>query len=209
MLESAVLICGHCQGLLLHLRITVETPQRWTLISIALGNLQGEDVKDMTLPDGSGLDLLQRLSERRMACRTLVFSGSMDAALYRDLLDRGVWRVLTKPASVGSLLDAVGQALVNLAPVMVVPPCSMPASATDMVNKYFGVNQRLFVAYHQSCLDQFVEDHRMGDHSVQTQDSAGLRRIAHSLNTKSAHFLCWARWAQSGINATPNRQEGG
>lgn len=36
LLESAVLICGHGQGLLLHRRITVETPQRWTLISIAL-----------------------------------------------------------------------------------------------------------------------------------------------------------------------------
>ena len=36
MLESVVLICGHCQGLLLHLRITFDPPQRWTLISVAL-----------------------------------------------------------------------------------------------------------------------------------------------------------------------------
>ena len=36
LLESVVLICGHCQGLLLHLRITFEKRQRWTLISIAL-----------------------------------------------------------------------------------------------------------------------------------------------------------------------------
>ncbi|PVY56511.1 hypothetical protein C8D04_1768 [Simplicispira sp. 125] len=37
LLESVVLICGHCQGLLLHLRITFETPLWWILISIALG----------------------------------------------------------------------------------------------------------------------------------------------------------------------------
>ena len=36
MLESVALICGHCQGLLLHLRITFDPPQRWTLISVAL-----------------------------------------------------------------------------------------------------------------------------------------------------------------------------
>ncbi len=138
---------------------------------------------DMTLPDGSGLDLLQWLSERHMACRTLVFSGSLDAALHRDLLGRGVWRVLTKPASVGTLLDAVSQALVDPALVTAAPPSSMPASATDLVNKYFGGNQRLFMAYHQSCLDQFVEDLRMGDHAVQTQDNAGLHRIAHNLKS--------------------------
>ncbi|WP_233250683.1 hypothetical protein, partial [Acidovorax sp. HMWF018] len=31
-----VLICGHCQGLLLHLRITFDPSQWWTLISVAL-----------------------------------------------------------------------------------------------------------------------------------------------------------------------------
>lgn len=133
---------------------------------------------DMTLPDGSGLDLLQWLSERGMACRTLVFSGSVDAALHQHLQDRGVWRVLTKPASVGSLVDAVGAALADLARETAAPPSSMPATATDLVNKYFGGNQGLFVAFRQSCLDQFVEDLRMGDPAVQAQDSAGLRRIA-------------------------------
>jgi hypothetical protein len=38
MLESAVLICGHGQGLLLHLQITFEPPQWWTLISVALSD---------------------------------------------------------------------------------------------------------------------------------------------------------------------------
>ena len=138
---------------------------------------------DMTLPDGSGLDLLQWLSERGMACRTLVFSGSVDAALHQHLQDRGVWRVLTMPASVGSLVDAVGAALADLARETAAPPSSMPATATDLVNKYFGGNQGLFVAFRQSCLDQFVEDLRMGDPAVQAQDSAGLRRIAHNLKS--------------------------
>ncbi len=42
LLESVVLICGHCQGLLLHLRITFEKRQRWTLISIALDMICGK-----------------------------------------------------------------------------------------------------------------------------------------------------------------------
>ncbi|WP_291519942.1 hypothetical protein, partial [Acidovorax sp.] len=39
MLESVVLICGHCQGLLLHLQITFDPSQWWTLISVALRGL--------------------------------------------------------------------------------------------------------------------------------------------------------------------------
>ena len=40
MLESVVLICGHCQGLLLHLRITFDPSQWWTLISVALKHIE-------------------------------------------------------------------------------------------------------------------------------------------------------------------------
>ena len=36
LLESAVLICGHGQGLQLHVQVTFEKQQRWTLVSIAL-----------------------------------------------------------------------------------------------------------------------------------------------------------------------------
>lgn len=138
---------------------------------------------DMTLPDGSGLDLLQWLSERGMACRTLVFSGSVDAALHQHLQDRGVWRVLTKPASVGSLVDAVVAALADPAWETAAPPSSMPATATDLVNKYFGGNQSLFVAFRQSCLDQLGKDLDMGERAVQAQDTAGLQRVAHNLKS--------------------------
>ncbi|PTT40410.1 hypothetical protein DBR23_08390 [Acidovorax sp. HMWF018] len=38
------MICGHCQGLLLHLRITFDPSQWWTLISVAL------DARCWTIP---------------------------------------------------------------------------------------------------------------------------------------------------------------
>ncbi|MCO4245469.1 hypothetical protein NFX52_28810, partial [Acidovorax facilis] len=46
MLESVVLICGHCQGLLLHLRITFDPSQWWTLISVALSRESQEFLID-------------------------------------------------------------------------------------------------------------------------------------------------------------------
>lgn len=177
---------------------------------------------DMTLPDGSGLDLLQWLDERGMACRTLVFSGSVDAALHRSLQDRGVWRVLTKPASVGSLLDAVGEALAELAREAAAPPSPTPAAATDPVNKYFGGNRGLFVAYRRSCLDQLGEDLHVGDRAVQTRDSAGLHRIAHNLKSvltllgeEEGARLAWrtetwadqGAWAQAASSWHPLREQ--
>jgi tripartite-type tricarboxylate transporter receptor subunit TctC len=52
MLESVVLICGHCQGLLLHLRITFDPSQWWTLISVAL-SLAAGDIETMVFVAGS------------------------------------------------------------------------------------------------------------------------------------------------------------
>lgn len=51
MLESVVLICGHCQGLLLHLRITFDPSQWWTLISVALSLALGWRTRPKLLPE--------------------------------------------------------------------------------------------------------------------------------------------------------------
>lgn len=137
---------------------------------------------DLTLPDGSGLELLQWLQARAMACRTLVFSGATDAALQQKLQACGVWRVLLKPASVGSLVDCVGAALADLAPAAQAPA----ALAVDPVAQYFGGNQALYAAYRQSCMGPLAQDVAAGDHAVQEGDWEALRRVAHNLKSALA-----------------------
>lgn len=70
---------------------------------------------DLSLPDGSGLELLQWANERTRStgvpCRTVVFSGGVDPATEQKLQALQVWRVLSKPASVGSLMACVSEAL--------------------------------------------------------------------------------------------------
>ena len=70
---------------------------------------------DLTLPDGSGLDLLHWLHDRAQQpsglCRTVVFSGGIDPTMERKLKALQVWRVLHKPASVGSLMACVADVL--------------------------------------------------------------------------------------------------
>lgn len=68
---------------------------------------------DLTLPDGSGQELLASLpTQDNAACRIVVFSGGVDdAALRRQLQSQGAWRVLAKPVGVGLLFDTVREAL--------------------------------------------------------------------------------------------------
>lgn len=68
---------------------------------------------DLTLPDGSGQELLPSLhTPDNAACRIVVFSGGVDdAALRRQLQSQGAWRVLAKPVGVGLLFDTVREAL--------------------------------------------------------------------------------------------------
>lgn len=82
----------------------------------ARGTLRNRPVQlmviDLTVPDGSGLELLQWLNAQRWPCRTIVFSGTADAALLQHQLQAyGVWRVLLKPASAADLRSCVCDAL--------------------------------------------------------------------------------------------------
>ncbi|MDY0107315.1 MAG: response regulator [Giesbergeria sp.] len=94
---------------------------------------------DLTLPDGSGLDLLQWLEQRARSggvrCRTVVFSGGIDTAMGQKLQALQVWRVLHKPASVGSLMACVSDALDADATAAQATP---PVSQTDPVVEFFG-----------------------------------------------------------------------
>lgn len=139
---------------------------------------------DLTLPDGSGLDLLQWLNDRArssgMPCRTVVFSGGIDPAMEQKLQFLQVWRVLHKPASVGSLMACVSDAMAADARAVqeqVTPPQS------DPVAEFFAGNRPLYDAYLAACLAQFPQDIGEGDCAALAGDVQVLRRVAHNLKS--------------------------
>lgn len=142
---------------------------------------------DLTLPDGSGLDLLQWLRDRAQpldgGCRTVVLSGGIDPVIERRLQALQVWRVLRKPVSVGHLLACVSEALASLAPQAppVPPAAAMPRP--DPVAAFFGGNHQLYSTYRTACLAQFPQDLDDGDLAARVGDAQALRRVAHNLKS--------------------------
>lgn len=60
---------------------------------------------DLTLPDGSGLDVLEALRERgRLPRATLAMTGDNDSKTRRKCLEAGCADVLLKPVRIGELL---------------------------------------------------------------------------------------------------------
>lgn len=143
---------------------------------------------DLTLPDGSGLELVDHLSAAapNATCRTVVFSGGVNAALQRQLEERGVWRVLLKPVSVGNLLLCVSDALASLPGRDSAEPPITAGAHADRVAEFFGGNRGLYDAYHQSCRDQFPKDLQEGDRAAGLGDAPALRRVAHNLKSALA-----------------------
>lgn len=139
---------------------------------------------DLTLPDGSGLDLLQWLHDRTTpsdgACRTVVFSGGIDPPMERKLKALQVWRVLHKPASVGRLVACVSDALAASAPAT---HGVAKAPVADPVAEFFGGNRPLYDSYRASCLAQFPMDLGEGDLAAGADDARALRRVAHNLKS--------------------------
>lgn len=142
---------------------------------------------DLSLPDGSGLELLQWANERTRStgvpCRTVVFSGGVDPATEQKLQALQVWRVLSKPASVGSLMACVSEALAADAGAGQTPP---PPAQTDPLNEFFGGNRVLYDAYRATSLVQLAKDLEDGDRAVGAGDLEALRRVAHNLKSALA-----------------------
>lgn len=139
---------------------------------------------DLALPDGSGLDLLQWVNERTLTtgvpCRTVVFSGGVDPVMEQKLQSLQVWRVLAKPASVGSLMACVSEALTEDGSAVQAPP--LPPQ-TDPLNEFFGGNRALYDAYRATSLVQLAKDLEEGDRAVGAGDLEALRRVAHNLKS--------------------------
>lgn len=142
---------------------------------------------DLTLPDASGEEVVQWLVGQAAddTCRTAVFSGGVDVALQARLHACGVWRVLHKPGSVGSLVTCVREALASLETAAVSRACEPAADApgVDPVTEFFGGNAGLFEAYRRTCLVQFAQDLREGDLAARTGDAQALRRVSHNLKS--------------------------
>lgn len=60
-------------------------------------------------------------------------------------------------------------------------PPTLPECEQQAVDSYFAGDVSLFVAFRQSCLEQFDVDVAEGDAAIEDQDAATLRRVAHSL----------------------------
>ncbi len=144
-------------------------------------------LSDLHLPDGSGLALCQELqaTARHPAPLIVVFSGGVDTLLEQQLRRSGVWQVLHKPVPLGQLVQCVEQALAG--PLSGNPSGSHTAAATDPVHAFFNGNQALFVAYRQTCLQQFTRDLMAGDAATRQGDCTALHHLGHSL--KSVLFM--------------------
>lgn len=135
---------------------------------------------DLMMPGVSGRQLLERLAaEPALGGGPLraVFSAGLDAATRDALAGLGVWRWLHKPTPMAELLACVRDALAA-AP----QPTTAPTPQTA-IDRHFGGDRELFLAYRQGCELQFARDAEAGDAALAAQDHAALRRLGHSLKS--------------------------
>lgn len=88
---------------------------------------------DMRLPDGSGIDLIRRISEVQPACPVAVITayGSVETAV--DSLKAGAFDFVAKPIDIAALRSLVGQALKLPGPeAQAHDPAARPNGATDV-----------------------------------------------------------------------------
>lgn len=150
-------------------------------------------ITDLMMPGETGLDLLQHLADQpaqRGAARVAVFSAGLTAAMQARLDTFDVWRQLSKPISLTALEDCVRDAVSARASA---PAETMAASSSGdeslsaderlAIDRHFGGEQALFVAFRASCRAQFAADLQAGDAAVAGGDAAALRRLAHSLKS--------------------------
>ena len=154
-------------------------------------------ITDLMMPSETGLDLLQHLVDhpaQRGAARIAVFSAGLTAAMQQRLNTFDVWRQLSKPISLNALEDCVRDAVgaATCAAATSASPAAAAAAAGDdslsadeqeAIERHFGGEHALFIAFRASCRAQFAADLRAGDAAVAGGDAPALRRLAHSLKS--------------------------
>lgn len=146
---------------------------------------------DLMMPGQSGFDLiahLQQAPELRGPARVAVLSAGLTPEVREQLASMDVWRLLSKPVSVSTLMACVTDALQggDPAPVPAAHPAAQWLQGGDRahaIREYFEGNQELFDAYRSACMGQFPQDLRDGDSASAAQDLQALRRVAHSLKS--------------------------
>ena len=137
---------------------------------------------DLMLTGESGRSLVERLHGEPSlggGPRVAVLSAGLSPEVGADLLKLGVWRLLHKPVSVDQLSRCVLEAINAGAPPRVVAS----AAPTDVIDTYFGGNQRVYLAYRDACELQFPLDVAQGDEALALQDAVAMRRLGHSLKS--------------------------
>lgn len=137
---------------------------------------------DLMLPDGNGTELLARLATRPDAPVRAVFSAGVNAELRERLRGLGVRRIVDKPSTLATLLDAVADCLAQPRG-MAAPPAGPLPDAADAVATHFGGDATLYAAYRAATIEQFSADLVEGDRCVAAGDLPALRRVGHSLKT--------------------------
>lgn len=135
---------------------------------------------DLSLSDGSGLELLRWLA-RNTQCRVAVFSAGVTPLVAREIERIGVWRVLHKPVSLAQLQTCV---LEGTAPAPDVRASEDVLGGNgDVVQRFFGGDRALFDNYCAACRTQFARDMKAGDDALRLEDLQALSRLGHSLHT--------------------------
>ena len=151
---------------------------------------------DVMMPgETHGLDLLQHLADhpaQRGAARVAVFSAGLTAAMQSRLDTFDVWRQLSKPISLTALEDCVREAVVarSAAPADAKSACaagdeSLSDDERAAIDRHFGGEQALFIAFRASCRAQFAADLQAGDAAV----ASTLFRLCASRRSAAASPL--------------------
>jgi DNA-binding response OmpR family regulator len=164
-----------------------------TSVAAALDALRAQSVRllitDLMLPGESGLSLLETLRNQpalRQDALLVVFSAGVSPEIRHTLDALQVWRILSKPVSVVALEACVCDALQLHAGGAHEPTNGeddLTPEARLAVAAHFAGDAVLFRTYRDSCFKQFAHDRLAGDQALAKQDTATLRRLAHSLAT--------------------------
>jgi CheY-like chemotaxis protein len=157
-------------------------------------------ITDLMMPGMSGFELLEHLSEHpelRAGALLVVFSAGLQASAQARLAALPVWRQLSKPVSILTLMECVEDALLSQAPAPASPLAAAdgtgsaqpettvgPPSASDeasAIELNFAGNTALFKAFDAACRAQFGTDLAQIQGAMDRREAPSVHRSAHSL----------------------------